>query len=94
MTAIRESSVVKRRFSTCIHDVSIGNRRSVARRTMPVRPMPPAVAQNNASSSRGLTTLVPVGVASTMLVTWRAKLPSQWWFLPWMSDAIAPPTLT
>ena len=33
-------------------------------------------------------------MASVMLVTWRAKLPSQWWFLPWMSDAIAPPTVT
>ncbi len=94
MTDIRASSVVKRRFSTCIHDVSIGSRRSVARTTMPVSPMPPAVAQNSSASSSGVTILVPVGVASTMLVTCRAKLPSQWWFLPWMSDAIAPPTLT
>ena len=26
--------------------------------------------------------------------TWLPKLPALWWFLPWMSQAIAPPMVT
>ena len=36
----------------------------------------------------------PFGVCSTNDSTWLAKLPSTWWNLPWMSAAIAPPTVT
>ena len=29
-----------------------------------------------------------------MSTTWFAKLPWTWWFFPWTSDAMAPPTVT
>jgi len=59
-----------------------------------VSPMPPAVAQNRSRSALGLTSRVPTGVASVSDVTWEAKLPSAWWFLPCTSAAMAPPTET
>ena len=66
----------------------------VARVITPVRPMPPAVAQNRSGSDVGDTVTVPVGVTSVISRTWEQKLPSRWWFLPWMSAAMAPPTVT
>ena len=62
--------------------------------TTPVRPMPPAVAQNRAGSDEADRVTVPVGVTSVISRTWEQKLPSTWWFLPWMSAAMAPPTVT
>ena len=32
--------------------------------------------------------------AGPSMRTWLPKLPALWWFLPWMSHAIAPPTVT
>ena len=60
----------------------------------PVRPSAPAVPQNSSGSDSGVTVTVPFGVCSVKDSTWLAKLPSKWWFLPWMSAAIAPPTVT
>ena len=37
---------------------------------------------------------MPVGVTRVIDATWEQKLPSTWWFLPWMSAAMAPPTVT
>ena len=45
-------------------------------------------------SALGVTSRVPTGVASVSDVTWEAKLPSAWWFLPCTSAAMAPPTET
>ena len=56
--------------------------------------MPPAVAQNRSGSESGVTVWVPVGVTRVIERTWEQKLPSTWWFFPWMSAAIAPPTVT
>ena len=61
---------------------------------MPVRPIPPAVAQKRSGSDAGDTVWVPVGVTRVSSTTWEQKLPSTWWFLPWMSAAMAPPTVT
>jgi hypothetical protein len=61
---------------------------------IPVSPMPPAVAQNSSGSSLGVTSWTPAGVARVSDVTWDAKLPSAWWFLPCTSAAMAPPTDT
>ena len=33
-------------------------------------------------------------MTSVISTTWEQKLPSTWWFLPWMSAAMAPPTVT
>ena len=66
----------------------------VASSTTPVIPMPPAVAQNTSAWSVGETSMRPVGVARTRLVTCEQNEPSRWWFLPWMSAAMAPPTVT
>ena len=86
--------MVNRRLSTSIHDVSIGINRNVALTTTPVRPRPPAVAQNSSASCSGDTVHAPVGVTSVIRTTCLAKLPSRWWFFPWTSAAIAPPTVT
>ena len=67
---------------------------SVAVVTTPVRPMPPAVAQKRAGSDEADRVTVPVGVTNVISRTWEQKLPSTWWFLPWMSAAMAPPTVT
>ncbi len=67
---------------------------TVAESTIPVRPMPPAVAQKSSGSWSGDTGTVPNGVARVSSVTCRAKLPSRWWFFPWTSAAMAPPTVT
>ena len=60
----------------------------------PVRPIPPAVAQNSSGSDEADTVTVPVGVTRVISTTWEQKLPSTWWFFPWMSAAMAPPTVT
>ena len=52
------------------------------------------MAQNRSGSSPADTVWVPVWVTSVIDTTWEQKLPSTWWFLPWMSAAIAPPTDT
>jgi hypothetical protein len=60
--------------------------------------MPPAVAQNASrpsASASGATWMGPwAGVSSVSSVTCDANEPSRWWFLPWMSAATAPPTVT
>src|SRR5664280_1835657 len=60
----------------------------------PVRPMPPAVAQKRSGSEAGERVTFPVGVTRVISRTWEQKAPSMWWFFPWMSAAIAPPTVT
>jgi hypothetical protein len=79
--------------STDINEVATGCSRTVAVRMTPVRPIPPAVA-----SKRGVPWLTvrisPSAVSSSKESTWRANEPDTWWFLPWMSAPIAPPTVT
>ena len=64
----------------------------------PVRPMPPAVAQNSSGSASGVTVCGSAcsapGKRMSKLVTWLANDPATWWFLPCTSAAIAPPTVT
>ena len=76
--------------------VSVGVIAMVARSTMPVSPLPPTVAQNSSDSSPSGVRwrICPSAVKSSIEVTWLPKLPALWWFLPWMSQAIAPPTVT
>ena len=82
-----------RTVSTLTRDVSTRLSRTVARVMKPVRPMPPAVAQN--SSPSGVTVFSPPsGVSRSNDATWLAKLPATWWFLPCTSAAIAPPIVT
>src|SRR6185437_7632620 len=68
----------------------------VARSTIPVRPLPPTVAQNSSASSPSgaMVRTVPSAMSRSIDRTWLPKLPALWWFLPWMSQAIAPPTVT
>jgi hypothetical protein len=66
----------------------------VASTTIPVSPMPPAVAQKSSGSCSGEISTRPVGVANDSRVTYEQNEPSRWWFLPWMSAAMAPPTVT
>ena len=68
----------------------------LARRMMPVRPLPPTVAQNSSDSSPSGVRVrtLPSAVSRSMDSTWLPKLPALWWFLPWMSQAMAPPTVT
>lgn len=67
-----------------------------ARTMIPVSPLPPTVAQNNsASEPSGVRCRTePSAVSNSIDTTWLPKLPSLWWFLPWMSQAIAPPMVT
>ena len=80
--------------STIIADVSIRRRRIVTSVMTPVRPIPPAVAQNRSASLVGESSNTPLGACKVIRSTWCAMLPSRWWFLPWMSAAIAPPIVT
>ena len=65
-----------RSVSTRSRLVSIGCRRIVASTIVPVRPMPPHVAQKASASSSGVSVLrVPSGRASTSDSTWAPKLP-------------------
>ncbi len=52
------------------------------------------MAQKRSESLSGDTSTVPVGVARRKDSTWLHHEPFLWWFLPWMSAAIAPPTVT
>ena len=36
----------------------------------------------------------PLAVSRSIDRTWLPKLPALWWFLPWMSHAMAPPIVT
>ncbi len=75
--------------------VSIGLHWNVAARTKPVRPIPPAVAQNSSGSTwRDTVTSEPSGRARSRLMRLSNHEPDTWWFLPWMSAATAPPTVT
>ena len=67
-----------------------------ARVTTPVRPMPPAVAQNSSGSSSGVSgpDLAVGGEQVQGPHMAGLKEPALWWFLPWMSAPIAPPTVT
>src|SRR5438132_712687 len=94
MRAMTSSRSDARSVSTRMRDVSTAMRPRVASTTTPVSPIPPAVAQNKAGSRSGPTVTWPEGVARTRALTWRQKPPSTWWFLPWMSAATAPPTVT
>ncbi len=82
-------------MSTRTRDVGTCFIATVARRMMPVSPMPPAVAQNSSGSQSGVTRRTcPSEVSRSNSGTWTAKLPATWWFLPCTSAAIAPPTVT
>ena len=86
--------------STDIRLVSIGSRRSVASSTIPVSPIPPTVAQNRSTRRVGRRRRRaeldhrPSASSSRKETTDEPNDPSRWWFLPWMSLAIAPPTVT
>jgi hypothetical protein len=91
MRAMQSSRSSARSVSTEMYAVSTGCSCSVASVTIPVRPMPPAVAQN--ASSSGATVSAPrSGVAIVMRSTESANEPCR--NLPWMSEAMAPPTVT
>ena len=84
-----------RSVSTAQRLVSMGMRSIVASRMTPVSPMPPIVAQNNSASCSGdSSTTSPSARSSDIRWTWLPNEPSRWWFLPWMSLASAPPTVT
>ena len=88
MSAVRTVSTSRRAVCTFV-------RATVARRMMPVSPIPPAVAQNSSGLASGATRRTwPSAISRSKERTCRAKLPARWWFLPWMSAAIAPPTVT
>ena len=76
--------------------VSVGVISTVTRKTIPVSPLPPTVAQNSSASwpSGVRWRIWPSAVSSSIDRTWLPKLPALWWFLPWMSEAIAPPMVT
>ena len=67
---------VWRSVSTRIHDVSTLRMLTRARVMIPVRPIPPAVAQKSSGSASGPTSCTPVGVSRVTAVTWLQKLPS------------------
>ena len=70
-------------------------RRIRAQRITPVSPMPPTVAANRSRSLPGSSSSTsPPEVSSPSASTWAPKVPVLPWFLPWMSAAIAPPTVT
>ena len=57
--------------------------------------MPPAVAQNSSGSDSGVIRRRPwAGVTMVIASTASHHEPARWWFLPWMSEAMAPPTVT
>ena len=80
--------------STSTLSVSIFMSLKVTLVTMPVRPMPPMVAQNSSGSAVGETVTAPRGVTRRISSTWSPIEPSRWWFLPWTSAATAPPMVT
>ena len=93
MRAMQSSTSVARSVSTRMREVSTGCRFMVASVTTPVSPMPPAVAQNTSGWVSGLVVITPdPGVASFRRVTASQNEPSR--YFPWMSEAMAPPTVT
>src|SRR4051794_8204181 len=95
MRSMTSSRARARSVSTSIRSLSPRAGRTVSSATMPVRPMPPAVAVNSsASDSRVTVRRSPSGVTSSNASTWAEKAPSAWWFLPWTSAASAPPSVT
>ena len=88
MSAVRTVSTLTREVATRLSWIT-------ARTMSPVRPMPPAVAQNSSGSDRPVTVRSsPPGSTMSADRTCRAKLPATWWFLPCTSAAMAPPTVT
>ena len=78
-----------------MYEVSTGMSSNVASRITPVSPMPPVVAQKISGVWAGVTASTsPRPVSSVSESTWLPNVPSTWWPLPWMSEAIAPPTVT
>lgn len=66
-----------RSVSTRMYAVCTGSSRNVAEVITPVRPSPPAVAQNTSGSSAGVTSSSsPVGVTRWNDATWAQKPPS------------------
>ena len=92
---MRASRSAARVVSTAHRLVSMRSRPIVASRMIPVRPIPPTVAQNRSGRTSGeSSTVVPSASSNDIRRTWLPNEPSTWWFLPWMSLAIAPPTVT
>ncbi len=58
--------------------VSVGVISMVARRTIPVRPLPPTVAQNSSASSPSgvMVRMVPSAMSRSIERTWLPKLPA------------------
>ena len=74
---------------------TMGRRRRVAQVMRPVRPRPPMVAANQSGSCVGeQRRREPSERTSSNWVMWQPKVPATWWFLPWMSLAMAPPRVT
>ena len=68
-----------RKVSTRTREVATRLSCTVARTMSPVRPMPPAVAQNSEGSAPGVTVRSsPLGRSSSNDGTCRAKLPATW----------------
>ena len=94
------SSVSSRSFvrsaSTMKYADSVFFMRTLARSTMPVSPTPPTVAQNSSDSGpSGVSVRTwPSAVSRSIDSTWLPKEPCEWWFLPWMSQPMAPPMVT
>ena len=69
-------------------------------RITPVRPLPPTVAQKRVPCGSSevppgsRVRIRPSATSSSMRMTWLPNDPAEWWFLPWMSWPIAPPTVT
>ena len=66
----------------------------VALAMMPVSPMPPIVAANSGSPGARRTGAARSLRRRSMLLTWHPNDPADQWFLPWMSLATAPPSVT
>ena len=83
-------------MSTTMRLVSTGMARNEHAVTTPVRPMPPAVAQNASAPSSAGPRCAPRRRAGRGRRRRRGPSTSRrrWWFLPWTSAATAPPTVT
>ena len=87
-------------MSVIIFEVFIGISEKVASTITPVNPIPPMVAQNWFFISTGSLLFeesflkLPIPSISKISLMWLPKLPFKWWFLPWTSEAIAPPIVT